>query len=147
FLASVILWFLQSFNMELQVVDSPEESILAFVGRLIAPIFKPLGFGNWTSAVAFLSGFAAKEVVIGTLGVLLGAGEDGLVTALSSAFTPLSAVSFMILVLLSSPCISAISAMNNEFKSWRETGFALIYQSAVAWITAMIVYQVGLLLI
>ncbi len=143
FAASVILWFLQSFTLQFQMTENPENSILAAIGSIIAPIFKPLGFGDWKTSVAFLTGFAAKEAVISTLGAIQGVGEVGLASSLHTLFTPVSAYSFLIFILLASPCFAAQSAMKNEFKSWKETGFAILYQTGLAWIVATLVYQIG----
>ncbi|SJZ59519.1 ferrous iron transport protein B [Garciella nitratireducens] len=144
FAASVILWFLQSFTLQFEMTHNPENSILAFIGSIIAPIFKPLGFGDWKTAVAFFTGFAAKEAVISTLGAMQGVGEAGLASSLHTLFTPVSAYSFLVFILLASPCFAAQSAMKNEFNSWRETGFAIFYQTGIAWVISMLVYQIGI---
>ncbi|MFZ7121356.1 MAG: ferrous iron transport protein B [Eubacteriaceae bacterium] len=144
FAASVLLWFMQSFNLQLQMVEDAKESILAGVGSIVAPIFKPLGFGDWISSVAFLTGFAAKEVLISTLSVLQGVEEGaGLLTSIKSLYTPISAYSFMVFILLSSPCVAAISAMKQELNSWKETGFSIVYQTGLAWVVSMLVFQIG----
>lgn len=146
FAASVIMWFLQSFDSSLTYVVDPTQSMLAGFGRIIAPIFIPLGFGDWITSVAFITGFIAKEIVISTLSVLHGVGEAGLVTSLQGLYTPLSAYSFMVFILLASPCFAAISVMRRELNSWRETGFAVLYQTGTAYVIAMIIYQAGRLL-
>lgn len=144
FAASVLLWFMQSFNLQLQMVEDAKESILAGIGSIIAPVFKPLGFGDWISSVAFLTGFAAKEVLISTLSVLQGVEEGaGLLTSIKSLYTPISAYSFMVFILLSSPCVAAISAMKQELNSWKETWFSIIYQTGLAWVVSMLVFQIG----
>ncbi len=143
FAASVLLWFLQSFTPGFQMVDSPDASILAMFGKIIAPIFIPLGFGNWVASVALLTGVAAKEMIISTMSVLL-SGQDGSFTvAISQIFTPVSAYSFVIFVLLASPCMAAIATMKKELGNWRDFFFALSYQIGLAYAVSFIVYQVG----
>lgn len=143
FAASIVLWFLQSFSWSFQMVDA-EESILASVGRFIAPVFVPLGFGNWQASVSLISGVFAKETIIATLGVLLGTGEGALTSeftaALGTLFTPAAAYSFMVFVLLSSPCIAALSATKKEMGGWKWLFFALIFQTGIAYLTALVVY-------
>ncbi|SHE53230.1 ferrous iron transport protein B [Alkalibacter saccharofermentans] len=143
FAASVILWFAQSFDFSFSHVADPSQSILAIFGKAIAPVFIPLGFGDWITSVAFITGFAAKEIVISTLSVLHGVGEGALVTSLRGLYTPLSAYSFMVFILLASPCFAAISVMKKELNSWKETGFAVLYQTGTAYLMAMAVYQIG----
>ncbi|QSX09064.1 ferrous iron transport protein B [Alkalibacter rhizosphaerae] len=145
FAASVILWFAQSFNGRLQFVHA-DQSLLAGFGRIIAPIFAPLGFGDWITSVAFITGFAAKEMVISTLSVLHGVGETGLITSLQSVYTPLAAYSFLVFILLASPCFASISVMRKELNSWKETGFAILYQTGTAYLISMLIYQTGRLL-
>ena len=96
FTATILIWFLQTFDLRLNVVSNSADSILALVGRWIAPVFQPLGFGDWRAVTALISGFTAKEAVISTLGVLLGVGMDNLGPALGTLFTPLAAGSFLI---------------------------------------------------
>lgn len=122
------------------------------IGKAIAPIFTPLGFGNWQDAVALSFGFIAKEVIVGTYGVLYGiedveteAGEVGLIENLQTTFTPLSAYAFLVFVLLYVPCTAVIAVIKREI-GWRWAIFAAIYTTAVAWVFAFIVYQGGLLL-
>jgi ferrous iron transport protein B len=149
--ASVAIWFLQNFNFHLQMVDNNTESILGYFGHIIAPIFKPCGYGNWRNAVALLTGFAAKEAVVSTLGILYGVGESaGTVAvsqALSTAFTPLSAYSYLVFILLYMPCVVAFSTIHKEMNSWKWTFIAVGYQTAVAWIASFLVYQIGSLII
>ncbi|WP_225877767.1 ferrous iron transport protein B [Alkalibacter mobilis] len=147
FAASVILWFAQSFDFSFSRVVEPSDSMLASFGKLIAPVFSPLGFGDWITSVAFITGFAAKEIVISTLSVLHGVSEGALVTSLQNIYSPLSAYSFMAFILLASPCFAAISVMKRELNSWRETGFAVLYQTSVAYLISMLIYQVGSLII
>ena len=138
-LATIIVWFLSSCNIRFQMVDA-NESILAWIGRLIAPIFQPLGWGNWQTAVASITGILAKENIVGTLGVLY----EG--TPLNSVLTPLSAYSFLAFNLLCAPCIAAMSALRAEMKSRSLTFFSIAYQCTFAYIVSLIIYQFGLLL-
>lgn len=143
FAASVVLWFLQSFTPGFQMVDSPDESILAMFGKIIAPVFIPLGFGNWIASVALLTGIAAKEMIISTMSVLLSGQEGSFTTTISQIFTPVSAYSFVIFVLLASPCMAAIATMKKELGNWRDFIFALAYQVGLAYTISLIIYQVG----
>lgn len=147
FAASVMIWFLQSFDLSLQMVAEPESSILSDLGKAVAPLFSPLGFGDWRTAVAILSGFAAKEVVVATLGILHGVGGSDdptpLVTALQGVFTPLSAYAFMVFTLLYLPCAAAFGTIRREMNSWPWTLFAVCYQTGAAWVASFIIYQAG----
>lgn len=148
FSASVVIWFMQSFNFTLQMVDDPGNSIFGALGKLIAPVFAPLGFGDWKSSMALLTGFVAKEVVVATLGILNGVGEAGqdstaLISALQTTFTPLRAYAFMAFTLLYIPCIAAFAAIKREMNSWKWTLFTVGYQLGVAWIVAFLIFQIG----
>lgn len=143
FAASVVLWFLQSFDISFQMTQAPDESILAMFGKVIAPIFIPLGFGNWVASVALLTGIAAKEMIISTMSVLLSSQDGSFTVAISQIFTPVSAYSFVIFVLLASPCMAAIATMKKELGNWRDFFFALAYQIGLAYAVSFIVYQVG----
>ena len=148
FVASGVVWFLQSFNWSLEMVEA-NESILASIGRVIAPIFTPLGFGNWQAAVATVTGFLAKENVVATFGVLFGLGEEmteesvELLGNMSALFTPLSASSFMAFTLLAAPCFAAIGAIKREMMSWKWTWIAIGYQTGLAYVVALVIYQGG----
>ena len=145
--ASVIIWFLQSFNTSLEMVADSSHSILAVIGTAIAPVFAPLGFGFWQASVALVSGLAAKETVVSTFGILFGAADEtASVAALSGVFTPLSAFSFLVFILLYIPCFAALSAIRREMRSWKWTLFAVVMQLGVAWVMSFLVYQGGLLL-
>ena len=148
FAASVIIWFFQSFSFSLQMVDNAEESILGVIGNAISPLFAPLGFGNWESSVAILTGLVAKEAVVSTMGILYGVGEVGgdaveLATAIQTVFTPLRAYAFMAFTLLYMPCIAAFGAIRREMNSWKWTLFAAGYQTGIAWIVAFLIFQIG----
>ncbi|MGN1081692.1 MAG: nucleoside recognition domain-containing protein, partial [Acutalibacteraceae bacterium] len=145
FLASIIIWFLQTFDTRLNVVDDASESLLAIIGRFIAPVFAPLGFGSWEAATSLVSGFTAKEAVVSTLGVLLGTSSSELGAALSGLFTPLTAISFLTFTLLYTPCVAAVTAIRREMGSGIKTAGIVIMQCIVAWIAAFIVYRVGIL--
>ncbi|EOD00131.1 ferrous iron transport protein B [Caldisalinibacter kiritimatiensis] len=152
FAASVIIWFLQSFSPSLSLIEDISNSILASIGRIISPIFKPLGFGDWISSVAIFTGLVAKEVVVATFGILSGVGEVAedsaeLISNIQVMFTPLKAWSFMAFNLLAAPCIAAIGAMKREFNSWKWTLFALGYQTSVAYLVALLIYQIGKLVV
>lgn len=143
FLATVLIWFLQTFDWRLNVV-STDQSILASLGALIAPLFAPLGFGDWRAATALITGLTAKEAVVSTLTVLIGAANEAqLSQALMQIFTPLSAYSFLIFVLLYVPCIATFAAARREMGStWRAIRMGLI-QVATAYIVAFIIYSIG----
>ncbi len=140
FSISVLLWVLSNFSFAGKV--NIDTSFLASIGRVIAPIFKPLGFGNWQNSVALLSGLAAKEVVVSTMGVLYGA---NLTKVIPTFFTPLTSYVFLVYVLLYPPCISALATMKKEYGN-KMALFSLTYQLTLAWIVAFIVYRIGLLL-
>ncbi len=151
FVASGLVWFLQSFSWSLQMVDA-QDSILASIGNVIAPIFAPLGFGNWQSAVATVTGFLAKENVVATFGVLFGLGAEltesdpNLVSTMGQLFNVVSAYSFMAFTLLAAPCFAAIGATKRELGSWKWTFIAIGYQTGLAYVVSLIIYQVGRLI-
>ena len=146
FLATIIIWFLQTFDVKLNVVTDSADSLLAMVGQFISGIFKPLGFDDWRVATALISGFTAKEAVVSTLGVLLGTNVAALGSVLGSLFTPLSALSFLVFTLLYTPCVAAVAAIRRELRSfWKMLG-VVILQCGVAWLAGMLVYRIGGLL-
>lgn len=147
FIATIIIWFLQTFDTRLNVVTDSSASLLALIGQLIAPVFSPLGFADWRVTTALISGFTAKEAVVSTLSVLLNTGTEALPAALSAMFTPLSAVSFLVFTLLYTPCVAAIAAVKRELGSGLKAAGLVVMQCAVAWAAAWIVYTVGGLLI
>ena len=146
FTATIVIWFLQSFDLRLNVVSDSAQSLLALVGQWIAPVFRPLGFADWRMVTALISGFTAKEAVISTLGVLLGVGTDALGSALHGLFTPLSAGSFLIFTLLYTPCVAAVATIRRELGSTLQTVGVVLMQCVVAWLAAGIWYQLGCLL-
>lgn len=143
FMATVIIWFLQSFDLRLNVVDDSSLSILAAVGHLVSPIFSPLGFGDWRMVTALVSGFTAKEAVVSTFGVILGVSSEQLQQALHQLFTPLSAASFLTFSLLYTPCVAAVATIQRELGSKLKTLLVVILQCGIAWLCAMLVYQIG----
>ena len=142
-LASIVIWFLQTFDTRLNVVSQSADSLLAMVGRLIAPVFTPLGFGDWRIATSLISGFVAKEAVVSTLSVLLGTGVSSLHLALPGMFTALSAVSFLLFTLLYTPCVAAVATLKKELKSGIATVGVVVMQCVIAWAVAFAVYQIG----
>ena len=147
FLATIIIWFLQSFDTRLNVVDDSADSLLAMVGKFIAPIFTPLGFGDWRAVTALISGFTAKEAVVSTLSVLMNTGTAELGTVLPSIFTGLSAVSFLVFTLLYTPCVAAVATIKKELGSRAKTVGVVFMQCAVAYLAAFIVYSIGSLIV
>ena len=146
FMATIIIWFLQTFDTRLNVVADSADSLLAMVGQWIAPIFAPLGFADWRMVTALISGFTAKEAVVSTLAVLLNTSMAELGGALSAVFTPLSAVSFLVFTLLYTPCVAAVATIKRELGSGVKTLFVVFMQCAVAWVMACLVFQIGSLL-
>ena len=140
FLATIIIWFLQSFDTRLNVVSDSAQSLLALIGKGIAPIFAPLGFADWRCATSLISGFIAKESVVSTLEVLLGG------TAIASLFTTRSAVSFLVFTLLYTPCVAAVATIRRELNSTFKTALVVLMQCAVAWVVAFAAYALGGLL-
>lgn len=147
FVATIIIWFLQTFDLKFNVVDDSADSILASIGRLVAPVFTPLGFGDWRMVTALVSGFTAKEAVVSTFGVILGVSTEQLEAALHSLFTPVSAASFLTFCLLYTPCMAAVATIKRELNSGWKTAVVVILQCVVAWLAALLVYQVGMLLV
>ncbi len=147
FIATLVIWFFQTFDWRFNVVADSADSMLAGIGHLVSPVFAPLGFGDWRASTSLITGFMAKEAVISTFAVLTGASAAELPMALGQLFTPLAALSFLVFTLVYSPCVAAIATVKREMRSgWAAMGVAL-YQTAVAWIAAVIVYQVGSLIV
>ena len=140
FLATVVIWFLQSFDTRLNVVTDSADSLLALIGQWLAVLFKPLGFGDWRCATALISGFIAKESVVSTLEVLLGG------AAITSLFTVRSAVSFLVFTLLYTPCVAAVATIRRELGSGLKTVGVVVMQCAVAWLAAYAAFLIGGLL-
>ncbi|MFQ7128613.1 MAG: ferrous iron transport protein B [Ruminococcus sp.] len=140
FVASIIIWFLQTFDAKFNVAESPEQSLLAMIGSLVAPIFAPLGFGDWRVSTALITGFTAKESVVSTLTVLMG-GDAELVSTL---FTPFTAAVFLIFTLLYTPCVAAIATVKREMGGTKAAVATVIIQCAIAWCVAFLIHAVGL---
>jgi len=146
FVMTIIIWVLQSFDFGLNMVPDAGDSMLASIGKLIAPIFAPMGFADWRAATALVTGLTAKEAVVSTFAILLGAEDIGAADPLlSQIFTPLSAFAFLTFTLLYMPCVAAMAAMKREMGGWRNAALAMAYQTATAWVIAFIVYRIGLL--
>lgn len=143
FVGSILIWFLQSFNFQLQLVEDPTFSMLGDIGRFITPLFIPMGITSWELSVATLTGFVAKEQIVSTLAILVRTSEATLASTLSTLVTPIAGYSFMIFVLLASPCIAAIGALRSELRSTKWTIFALFYQTSIAYLLAVLIYQIG----
>lgn len=144
FSISIIIWLLQNLSPDLTIAESGSDSLFASIGKTISPIFSPLGFGNWQSAVSLLSGIAAKEAIISSMGVLYSSEFSLTLTqAVSQSFTPLSALTFMLFVLLYTPCISAVSAIKRETGSWKYAIGSSLFQFITAYSISFIVYQTG----
>ena len=146
---SIIVWALASFPLGVEY--GSKASLAGLIGQKVSYVFKPLGFGNWRSSVALMFGFFAKEVIIGTFGTLYGVTDVNttdyaLITALQKDFTPLSAYSFMVFVLLYVPCMAVLAVVKRETNSWKWPLFMIFYTSIVAWTAAFIIYQGGRLI-
>ncbi len=142
FAATIVIWFLQNFDVRLNVVGQGSgDSLLAIIGTWLAPIFAPLGFGDWRVATALVTGLMAKEAVISTLGVLMGVGANLGSAALGSLFTLPSAVSFLVFCLLYTPCVAALAALRRELGSGVKTVLVMLSQCCVAWLAAFCVYM------
>ncbi|MCM1480030.1 MAG: ferrous iron transport protein B [Muribaculaceae bacterium] len=142
FFAAIIIWFLQSFDTRLNFAENSSQSLLAGLGIIIAPLFRPLGFGDWRAVTALITGFSAKETVVSTLAVLTGSSVSDLSTVLGGIFTPVSAASFLAFTLLYTPCVAAIAAVKRELGG--KSAFALVLvQCVTAWLAAFLVHAVG----
>lgn len=140
FVASIIIWFLQTFDARFNVAESPEQSLLAMIGSLVAPIFAPLGFGDWRVSTALITGFTAKESVVSTLTVLMGGNAE----LVSTLFTPFTAALFLVFTLLYTPCVAAIATVKREMGGTKAAVATVIIQCAIAWCVAFLIHAVGL---
>ena len=140
FVASIIIWFLQTFDARFNVAESPEQSLLAMIGSLVAPIFAPLGFGDWRVSTALITGFTAKESVVSTLTVLMGGNAE----RVSTLFTPFTAAVFLVFTLLYTPCVAAIATVKREMGGTKAAVATVIIQCAIAWCVAFLIHAVGL---
>ena len=151
FLSSALIWFLSNFNFSLQMVETPD-SILASIGRVIAPIFAPLGWGHWEAAVGSFAGLVAKENLVSVMAILYGFAEvaengDETWSVFAQNFTMISAYSFLVFNLLCAPCFAAIGAIRREMGSGKWTWIAIGYQCLFAYVVSLIIYQIGNLLL
>ena len=150
--ASVIIWFLENYGTGLAPAASPDQSLLAAAGKLAAPIFAPLGFGDWRAAAALITGLSAKEAVVSTLTVMAEGVSMGGSTGISlpimlvQIFTPLSAFSFLVFCLLYAPCAASMAAMAKTSGSIKHAFFTFVFQTALAWLAAFIIYNTGQIL-
>ena len=142
FMASIVIWFLQTFDVRLNVVVDSKDSLLALIGGFAAPVFAPLGFGDWRISTALITGFTAKESVVSTLTVLFG----GDMSALNTLFTPFSALVFLVFTLLYTPCVAAIASVKREMGTARSAFLVVIMQCVIAWIVAFTVRMIGMLI-
>ena len=143
FVATIVIWFLQTFDLRFNVVAQSEDSLLALIGQWIAPLFGPLGFSDWRVSTALITGFTAKEAVVSTLSVLTGTSMANLGGVLGSMFSGLSAASFLVFTLLYTPCVAAVAAVKREMQSGVKAGIVVVLQCLVAWAAAFLVYQIG----
>jgi ferrous iron transport protein B len=140
FIATLIIWLLQTFDTHLNLVVDSQESILAVVAGYVAPIFAPMGFADWRISTALVTGFMAKESVVATLSVLFGS-----VAAFQAAITPVAAMSLLVFCLLYTPCVAAVAAVKRELGSRWAVG-VVVWQCVLAWIAALIVRLIGMMI-
>lgn len=140
FVATIIIWFLQTFDARLNVVNDSQDSLLAILGGAISPLFAPLGFADWRISTALITGFTAKESVVSTLTVLLG----GSTAALTELFTPFTALVFLVFTLLYTPCVAAVASVRREMGTRKAAVLVVVVQCVIAWLIAFLVYLAGL---
>ena len=146
--ATIIIWFLQSYDFSFHGVSDASQSMLAQIGNLLAPLFEPLGFGDWRASSALITGITAKESVVSTLSILTNASSDaGLSAALMTMFTPAAAYAFLCFTVLYMPCVAAFAATKRELGSLKQALGAVLFQTAVAYAVAFFVYQIGSVLL
>lgn len=146
FVATIIIWFLQTFDSRLNVVENSADSLLAMIGRVLAPVFAPLGFGDWRISTSLITGFTAKEAVVSTMGVLMRTNVASLGEVLGGLFTPASALSFLVFTLLYTPCVAAVASIRREMHSGLKAAGVVVMQCVIAWLIAFAVYRLGVLL-
>ncbi len=148
FAASILLWIITNYNASGPALIT--ESFGAEIGKVIAPVFSPMGFGTWQAALSLLTGIAAKEIVVSNMAIVYGFADPEatveFASVLKSQYTALSAYAFLVFVLLYTPCVAVIGVIKRETNSWKWTGFSVLYQIAVAWMFSFLVYQIGRLL-
>lgn len=143
FMATIVIWFLQTFDTRFNVVTDSADSLLAQVGQLLAPVFTPLGFSDWRISTALITGFTAKEAVVSSLSVLTGTAMADLSQVLGGMFTARSAISFLLFTLLYTPCVAAIAAIKREMGSGKKAFCIVCLQCLIAWCVAFLAYQIG----
>ncbi|HCT64353.1 MAG TPA: ferrous iron transport protein B [Lachnospiraceae bacterium] len=143
FVATIIIWFLQTFDTRFNVVANSSDSMLAYVGKWVSPFFKPIGFNDWRASTALITGLSAKEAVVSTMAVLTGSSMSNLTQVLGEMFTPLQAFSFLTFTLLYTPCVAAIAAVRREMGSSFAAGAVVAYQIFIAWVVSFLVYNIG----
>lgn len=143
FLATIIIWFLQTFDTRFNVVTNSSDSMLAYIGKFVSPFFAPIGFSDWRASTALITGFTAKEAVVSTMAVLMGSSISDLSEVLGGMFTSLQAFSFLTFTLLYTPCVAAIAAVRREMGSGVAAVAVAAYQIFVAWVVAFLVYNIG----
>lgn len=146
FVATIIIWFLQTFDSRLNVVENSADSLLAMIGHVLAPVFAPLGFGDWRISTSLITGFTAKEAVVSTMGVLMGTNVASLGGVLGRLFTPASALSFLVFTLLYTPCVAAVASIRREMHSGLKAAGIVVMQCVIAWLVSFAVYRLGVLL-
>ena len=147
FIASLLIWFLQSFNFRFEMVTDSSKSILAYIGNKLSFIFAPLGFSDWRLSTSLITGITAKESVVSTLSVLTtSSSPDALYHALNTLLTPASAFAFLTFTVLYMPCVAAFAATKRELGSWLQAILTAGYQTGIAYVVAFIVYHLALLI-
>lgn len=148
FMASIVIWFLQSFSFTFDFVSDSSQSILAAIGSFVSPIFAPLGFNDWRASTALMTGITAKESVVSTLTVLTQSSSTAAFhQALAGIFTPLSAFAFLVFTVLYMPCVAAFAATRRELHSWIQAILTVLFQTGMAYLVAFLIYQIGHLFI
>ena len=145
FVATLVIWCLQSFDVRLNFAEDSSVSLLASVGKLLTPVFSPLGFGDWRITTALITGFTAKEAVVSTLGILTGSGTESLVGSLGALFTDASAASFLCFTLLYTPCVAAIAAIGRELGGKYRGAMVAVAQCLIAWLVSFGLYRIILM--
>jgi ferrous iron transport protein B len=145
FVATLVIWCLQSFDIRLNYTQDSAESLLAGVGKLLTPVFKPLGIGDWRITTSLITGFMAKEAVVSTLGILTGSSTESLVANLSGLFTSASAVSILSFTLLYTPCVAAVAAIGRELGGKYRGALVAALQCVIAWVVSFGLYRLILL--
>jgi ferrous iron transport protein B len=144
FIASIVIWFLNKFDIRFNAVENSKDSILALIGSFIAPIFIPLGFGNWMASTALITGFMAKEAVVSTFAVLLSTQTESISSQLGTIFDPISAFAFLLFTLLYTPCVAAIAAVKRELGT-KSMFVVVLLQTSLAYVIALIFYRIAIL--